>query len=237
MYKEKMLITSIDVDDHLCLKVSSIFKFFQQVSTNHCEKLNIGQKDTIDKGVCWVVTKMQFVIHKYPKMNDEVIVTTHPGVTNKFLFPRFYEMYDKKGNLLISGSSIWVLIDMNTRHVVLKPDLGKNIPGEKNKDDIEIPESITVQDELVKVEDRKVRYNDIDLNGHLNNTKYVDYIIDLNDREFYSQKMVKEIIINYDKEIRDGNVVSLLVNKDRSIVRGEVEGKTSFTALLIYGDR
>ena len=49
------------------------------------------------------------------------------------------------------------------------------------------------------VETRKVRYSDIDLNGHLNNTKYIDYIVDIHDSDFYKkglQKM-KRVLNNY----------------------------------------
>ena len=130
MHKEKVLVTSIDVDNHLNLKVSSIFKFMQMVSTNHSEELHIGQKDMIDQGICWVLIRMKVEIYKYPKMNDEIVVATHPGEIDRFLFPRFYEIYDKKGNLLIAGSSIWVLVNMSTRRVVVKPFEGRTFKGE-----------------------------------------------------------------------------------------------------------
>ena len=232
MYKEKVLITSNDVDNHLNLKVSSIFKFMQMVSTNHSEKLHIGQKDTIDVGMCWVITRMQVVIYDYPKLNDEIVVTTHPGEVNRFLFPRYYEIYDKKGKLLIAGTSIWVLIDMATRKLLTKPFEGRKFPVEKCKDDIALPEKVNNVD-YVKVEDRKVRYNDIDLNGHLNNTKYIEYIIDMKNKDFYDEYQVKSILVNYDKEIREGEVVSLFTHGDDDFyVRGEKEGSTCFSSYI-----
>ena len=230
MYKEKVLVTSIDVDNHLNLKVSSIFKFMQMVSTNHSEILNIGKKDTIDHGVCWVLIKMQVNIYKYPKMNDEIVVTTHPGEVNRFLFPRFYQIYDRKGNLLIAGSSVWVLVDMATRHVIVKPFEGRVFKGESSKDDIPLPERIDFKD-LPKFEDRKVRYCNIDLNGHMNNVSYIDFIIDTKNKEFYDKFQVESILINYDKEINEGQTVSIFEDgKEDFKVRGDVEGKTSFTA-------
>ena len=230
MHKEKVLVTSIDVDNHLNLKVSSIFKFMQMVSTNHSEELHIGQKDTIDQGICWVLIRMQVEIYKYPKMNDEIVVATHPGEIDRFLFPRFYEIYDKKGNLLIAGSSIWVLVNMNTRRVVVKPFEGRTFKGETCKDDIPLPEKIELG-ELPKYEDRKVRYNDIDLNGHLNNVKYIEYIVDTRSKEFYDEYQIESVIVNYDKEVREGQTITLYVDgKSDFQVKGEVEGKTSFSA-------
>ena len=76
MYREKLLITSNDVDDHLNLKVSSIFKFMQMVSTNHSEKIHVGQKDTIDVGMCWVITRMQVVIRRTSLWIEKLFVGT-----------------------------------------------------------------------------------------------------------------------------------------------------------------
>ena len=237
MYKEKVLITSIDVDNHLNLKVSSIFKFLQQVSTNHSEKIHIGKADTIAKGMAWVITRMKVEIYDYPKMNDEIVVTTHPGEVNRFLFPRFYEIYDRKGKLLVSASSIWVVIDMNTRRVLTKPFGDRKFPSESHKDDLPLPEKFLLTD-LTKFEDRKVRYNDIDLNGHLNNIKYIEYILDTKDINFYNKYMIKSINVAYEKEVKEGEYVALFTGGDKDFaVKGYVNEKTSFEAALEVTER
>ena len=237
MYKEKVLVTSSDVDNHLNLKVSSIFRLMQMVSTNHSEQLNVGQKDTIDKGICWVITRMKVEIYQYPKMNEEIVVTTHPGKINRFLFPRYYQIYDKKGHLLIAGCALWVLVDLNTRRLIAKPFEGKKFPEETNKDDIELPGKV-VDEELDKIEDRKIRYNDIDLNGHLNNTKYIEYIIDIKSKEFYDHRQVKSILMNYEKELKEGEVVSLYSKGENDFkVYGKKEGNICFASYIETAER
>ena len=236
MYKEKIKITSVDVDSRLNLRIPSIFKFFQQVSSNHSEILGVGKRDTIDKKMCWVITRFKVVIYDYPKLNDEIIVSTHPGETRKFLFPRYYQIFDKKGRLLVSASTIWLVLNAETRRVVTKPFGEHDFKAESSKYDIPLPEAISFEEELTKVEDRLVRYNDTDLNGHLNNTKYVDFILDTNNREFYNNHLLKEITISYDKEIRENQVVSIYRNNDKlnQIIRGKIEESTSFTSRLIF---
>lgn len=233
MYKEKIKITSIDVDNHLELKLSSIFKYFQQVSTNHSEIIHVGVHDTIDQGMCWVLSKMKVVIRRYPKINETITVATHPGETKKFLYPRYYHAYDAKGNLIISASSIWVVIDMNTRRLNTNPFPNNRFKGEVSKDDIELPASIICNSEFKEVDSRPVKYSDIDLNGHLNNTKYVEYIVDVKNKDYYDQYQIKSITLNYEKEIRCEDVVSLLINEDNyPIIKGQVNGNNCFTAQL-----
>ena len=236
MYKEKIKITSVDVDSNLNLRVPSIFKFFQQVSSNHSEKLGVGKSNTIDKNMCWIITRFKVEIYDYPKLNDEIIVSTHPGETNKFLFPRHYQIYDHKGNLLVSGCAIWLVLNQETRRIVTKPFGDNEFKAEHSKDDISLPTAIDVNDKLEEYEKRKVRYNDTDLNGHLNNTKYIDYILDVRDRGFYNNHLLKEIIISYEKEIKENQVVTISRNSDElnQFVRGTIDGNNSFTAHLIY---
>ena len=61
---------------------------------------------------------------------------------------------------------------------------------------------------------RTVGYSDIDANRHLNNSKYVDFIMDcfsLNDHEKYS---ITSIEVNYSKEALPGD--SITIYKDMS---------------------
>ena len=238
MYQEIIFVNSNDVDDHYDLKISTIFKYLQQVSTNHAELIGLGKKDTVDKGMFWVITRMKVVIHKMPKMLDTLKVTTHPGDTMLFVFPRFYQIYDQNDELCITASSSWVLLDINTHKVVMKPFSNDfSVPSETRPEDIPLPEKVNIST-LYKVEDRKVRYSDIDLNGHLNNTKYIDYIIDTHDIDFYKTHRVKEIIVNYEKEIKDKDIVSIYSdNQDVETVVGDVDNIHCFTAKITYENR
>ena len=238
MYQEKIFINSNDVDNHYELKISTIFKYLQQVSTNHSELLGLGKKDTVDKGMFWVITRMQVKILRLPHMLETVTVTTHPSDLMIFMFPRHYEIYDEKGELCIVGNAVWVLLDNNTHKVIMKPfGEGYTFKGETHPDDLKLPDRV-IYDNLSKVETRRVRYNDIDLNGHLNNTKYIDYIIDTHDINFYKKYRVKEILINYEKEIKNEDSVDIYTDGNLpEVIVGDVNGSHSFSAKVSYEDR
>ena len=238
IYQEKIFINSNDVDDHYDLKISTIFKYLQQVSTNHSELLGIGMKTTVDQGMFWVITRMHVKILKMPHMLETLTVTTHPGDLMMFIFPRYYEIYNETGELVIVASSAWVLLDNNTHKVVTKPyGDGFEYKGISLPEDLSLPGRVAAEN-LTKVEDRLVRYNDIDLNGHLNNTKYIDYIIDTHDIYFYKKYRVNEILINYEKEIKNGDSVTLFTDGNMpEIIVGDVNGNHSFSAKVTYIER
>ena len=109
--------------------------------------------------------------------------------------------------------------------------------GTSLDEDLPMPGKVTF-DNLSKIEDRSVRYNDIDLNGHLNNTKYIDYIIDTHDINFYKKYRVNEILINYEKEIKNGDRVAIFTDGNMpEIIVGDVENTHSFVAKITYAER
>ena len=237
MYKEKVLIVSTDVDNNLELRLSNLFKIMQVVASNHVATLKFSHRDLMKYNLLWVVIRMEVQIYRTPTLDEEILVTTHPGERKSFIFPRYFEIYDKKGNLIISVSSMWTLIDKETRRVMIKPEGTVEIKGEVNKDDLPLPLKVS-GDATKPVESREVKYTDIDLNGHLNNTSYIEYIINTHDNEFYKHHRIKSININYDKEIKPNSVVNLYTNGELpEVIKGDVDGVTHFTASLEYEER
>ncbi len=237
MYKEKVQITSNDVDQNLELKLSSLFKFLQATASNHAESIKVGHWELFEHNLLWVVLRMELKIYRTPILDEVITVGTHPGEARSFIYPRFFEVYDSKGKLIIAGSSMWAMIDKNTRHVVVKPQGIKSIPGTVDKDDLPLPVKVIGEAENIK-DTRKVKYSEIDLNGHLNNTQYVEFLLDTHEPEFYKSHRISGININYDKEIRSGQVVSMYSNdKDPEVIRGKVDDTEHFSALITYEKR
>lgn len=234
MYKENVTITSVDVDQNLELRLSNLFKYFQLVGSNHVKKLGASHQDLINHNVLWVVIRMDVKIFRMPKLDEEVVFMTHPGETRSFVFPRHFHVFDKKGNLIISSSSMWALMDKDTRKVVLKPEGLVKIKSESSKYDLPLPDKV-VGDAPSKIMTNKVRYTDIDLNGHLNNTSYIEFILNTHKPEFYKENKISSISINYDKEIRSTDEVTLCSNNSNpEIIKGNVGEFTHFAAKLEY---
>lgn len=238
MYQEKVFINSNDVDNHCELKISTIFKYLQQVATNHAEELGVGMEATTNHGMLWVITRMQVNIYKMPKLLETLTIKTHPGEAMIFIFPRFFEIYNEQGELVISASSTWALLDSSTHKIKMKPfSEDYSFTGEKWDSDLPIPEKVAIED-VYLVDDRKVRFSDIDLNGHLNNTKYIEYIIDTHDMNFYNKYRIKSILVNYEKEIRYNEEVRLYSSGNiPEVIIGDVDGKHCFASKIEYEER
>ena len=63
--------------------------------------------------------------------------------------------------------------------------------------------------ELGECESRCVRYSDLDINGHMNNCRYLDWVMDLLPSEFYQHHQPQEITLCYMTEIREKEEMQL----------------------------
>ena len=237
MLEKKYFIGSNDVDFNLDLKLSSLFKIMQDIAVEHAEKLGVGKKKTMDVGLNWVISRIKVEIYKTPKYQQTITVRTHPGKTIKFVFPRYFEIIDENDEVLIRASSTWLVIESASRKLSLNPFPNFELPGEEYETQITQPEKVGLFDSTL-VENRKVRFSDTDLNGHMNNTRYIDFITDIHDSAFYKNKRISKIIINYNKELKDNQTVSLYSSHSNpEFIKGEVEGNNIFTVEISYEDR
>lgn len=237
MYQKSYYIGSNDVDQFLELKLSSLFKLMQDISTEHAEVLDIGKANTLDKGLYWVITRMEVDIIDMPKYLQTVTLKTYPGDDLKFIFPRYYQLEDENGRILLRASSTWMVLNRSNHHPSLKPFDGKVLPSEHLEGELALPKKC-VSKEVNFIENRKVRYADIDLNGHLNNTKYIDYILDIHDSNFYKENRIKHFLINYDKELLDNYVLSLSSSLDNpEYIKGEINGTLCLEVNIDYDHR
>ena len=208
MYSKEFYIESSDVDSSLDLKLSSLMRMMQDVATEHAEKLKLGKKETIDVGKYWVISRYSISIEQMPKYTDTIKISTYPGEDNKFIYPRNFFVENKKGEKIIKASSLWLVLSKDSHRPILNPFPNTILKPEQYKDEEPRPNKIEAKNAYF-LEERKVRYSDIDLNGHLNNTKYIEYVMDLRDSGYYKEHEIKKITINYEKELMDGQSIKL----------------------------
>lgn len=144
----------------------------------------------------------------YPQCFDLVIIDTwRSGSKSCFAF-REFDIFDEKENIIGAATASAALIDTRTRKPIevpefirdqFAPDLGRAIQDNFEKLPV-----------LEKPENEKVfqvRINDIDLNNHVNNTSYMDWIVESLPKEILMDYIILEIEINYLAEVFYGESI------------------------------
>lgn len=230
-------VTSVDTDFNLDVKLSTLFSYFQEVSSLHSEVLGVGKGETIDKNLNWVIARFFVDVIKMPRYGDKIKIKTYPGSNNKLFFYRHYLITDMKDNVLVRANSVWLVVDATTHQLKRDPFAGYSLPIMKLDDELANPDKVEGKADNY-LYSRKVRYSDIDLNSHLNNIRYIELIQDSFDLEFYKANRIKSILINYNTEFKAGDEVKVYGSDSNPyIISGKKEDKEHFLAKLDFVKR
>lgn len=226
VYEQEFKLKASDTDLWRRLRLSVLFRMFQDISIAHTEALGAGRQKTLDRGALWVVTHMRLSVSRMPCYDEEIILKSWPGETMHVIFPRYYQIETKSGEVLVRGSSLWLLINRNGRGMVFPERLGVDIEGVRLGTEIPAPESLASPSELPETAERIVHYSETDLNGHMNNTRYLDWMDDLFSVDFHRSHMIRDLQINFVSEAAAGQAVELhwLLDSDTLFVKGCSKG-------------
>lgn len=190
------------------LRPSVLLRLIQEISIAHTEALGAGRAKTLDKGVLWVVARMKLEINRFPSYDENVTLESWAGKTMRVLFPRYYEMLDENGNRLVKASAIWLLMDEKTRRMAFPEEYGVEIPHLEKDIGISLPCGVALGPQKNK-KTFAVSYSQVDINGHMNNSKYVDEAEDLLGAEYLKNHEMTSLEIEYKSEIKLGQTVTL----------------------------
>ena len=208
IYEQSFTISDICVDRYGYVKPSTILYLAQEAAGQHCLELGTDY-DTLAKwNLFWAVTRHKVQITRLPKRGETITVETWPMPTTRVAYPRSMAAYDAQGDLLFQSVSLWVLMDMNTRAMVLPGKSGISVDGILRGTELEVPHSLMPKAAAASC-DRQVTYSCLDRNGHMNNTRYLDWVDDLLSSDFHASHTPREFTVCYLNEAREGQNIQL----------------------------
>ena len=235
VYERDYRIKSSDADAKQRLRISRMFTILQEVSIEHTTELKMGRDMTLDRGLLWIVTLQQASITRMPEYDEPVHIATWPGNTMHILFPRYYRITDAAGNTLIEASALWALMDQKTRRVVFPELFGVKTRGVHTGKEIPLPAAPKAP-AAAEESAFTVPYSYVDLNGHMNNTRYFELAEDRMPKAFHARPVVG-IQTEYAREAREGDTILLKseTTADAFLLSGEQDGAKLFRLSLTYG--
>ena len=178
VFTQEYRLRNADVDYKRRLRLSALAAMFQETSIAHTERLGMGHETTLDRGLLWVITLQRTEILRLPVYDETVRLETWAGKTMHVFFPRYYRMLAEDGSVLVEASAFWGLMDQNTRRLVFPAEHRVMIPAVMTGAEPPLPRVPKGGPASVSRE-FTVPYSYLDLNGHMNNTRYYDLAMDL----------------------------------------------------------
>lgn len=212
----------MDFDRYGRIQPFALFDMCQDVATVHAEEIGLSRDVVISRGVFWAVVRQKLEIVKEPRHFQKVTVRTWPHTLTRVSFLRDFFITDEGGDLLAKATSEWVLVDLETRKFASVKDFFDI--SEEELDDARAFERKPRKLPNFEEGNRPVvqvvpSYADLDLNGHVNNAKYADFVVNaLNPGE---EGRMKSIQIDYRQEVVPGVPVAMHTLVEDGAVRAK----------------
>ena len=212
VYGYKSSINVYNVDMNRKARPAGILREMQQCGSRQMADQRPSYDELLDKGQALMLSRLDMVIPQEVCLDEEIEVFTWPCPSVRATFLRNY-LVRKNGETAAMISSQWTLVNSETRKIMKVEDVDFSnytmdeyvdvMPGSKfkiSREDAEVLETVG---------QKTVRLSDVDYNGHMNNTNYVDMLCDYIPELTVGTHRVTAMRIHFSKEAPLGETIDI----------------------------
>jgi len=162
--------------------LATICNYLQEAASLHAEQLGFSKTNFESEGenISWVLTRMCVRMQRYPKWEEVVTVATWPCGGRKITANRDFELF-VGGEAIGVATTEWMIIDLATRKLVSVPQRVYDLSDTDRPRSIPEHQFAKLRWDCRTVSDAvrfRARRSDIDLNGHVNNVHYIEWLME-----------------------------------------------------------
>ncbi|MDR0319171.1 MAG: hypothetical protein LBH81_00305 [Rickettsiales bacterium] len=205
----------------------------QSVAGDHAEELGVGMSFCVKNNLAWVALFFHVDIARMPAGQEEIAIETWPSQRDNLRTVRDYLIKDAAGEILVRATSQWVMIDIEKRRPAA---LAGRLP------EFDLDGSRALETPFDKFPDFapdfsetvKPRYDDFDINQHVNNAVYAVWATEALGTEFRAKHRLRGISLNFKKEIpMDGAGVQVETLREGLKTRHRIASGESINAYVV----
>ncbi|MCK4879858.1 MAG: hypothetical protein KAS82_04325 [Bacteroidales bacterium] len=211
IFTKEFLISSYDLNPKGQARLTTMANFFQEVAYHHASELGLGYDDMKSRKTTWVLSRMRIHMKRYPVWNDRIKLETWPSGAERLFALRDFRVLDSKGEVIGMASTAWLIIDLDTHRLIRPKEILDQFQMivhdvkmfEKSLDKIAIP------GETERLNQHTVAFSDLDIVGHVNNVKYMEWCIDATTSAVNAEQEIRELEINFNHEALFGDRIGI----------------------------
>lgn len=227
IFECSLRVDAHDADSAGRLKVSSVFNHIQNAAAIHAERLGAGITEVLGQGLFWVLSWAKLEFTSLPRFGDDFSVKTWPKCRHKRFFIRDFLFSHNNGAIFCRATTAWLLVDMKTKKAVSAQRLGEGIPHQEEEHALSCyPERLRAERDGRALFTRQIRYSDLDLNRHVNNARFTEFLMDCYPAAHHRHHRLKAMTVAFVAEAKDGDMLEFSLAEELDDgSRGFIEGR------------
>ncbi|MGL5682275.1 MAG: acyl-[acyl-carrier-protein] thioesterase [Marinifilaceae bacterium] len=176
---------------------------FNDVAEMQTVKFGVDAPSLIKEGMTWMLHRLHLKLNRFPHKGEIITIDTWPSGSDRLFALRDYRVTDAQRNILVEGTSEWMLVDMVRRRPMRLTEKIIAMRDSANVAKIKMDYLIDRDTEVITNQGRPfiASYDNIDFNGHVTQASYVSWITNALPFHFLSKRSLCEMEIIYEHEI------------------------------------
>jgi acyl-ACP thioesterase len=217
----------------------AICRYLQEAAGNHAVKLGFTSEAMTQHGQMWVLSQLSLRMSSYPRGQERILIETWPvyrGSTVRGY--RSFTLRDCQGNILGLASSMWLLLNKETRRPLRLPaTLAEFVSPGHEPEFLHAPASADFSGAPQAMREFEIRGSDIDWNLHVNNVSYLEWALETLPAEMRLRNKIVELDISFLAEGKYGSSIEAecfaVANEDATFLHKIVERENKQTLALL----
>ncbi|XP_066348004.1 palmitoyl-acyl carrier protein thioesterase, chloroplastic-like [Miscanthus floridulus] len=230
-YQQTLVVRSYEVGPDKTATLETVLNLLQETALNHVWMSGLlgdgfgATHGMIRNNLIWVVSRMHVQVDQYPIWGEVLDIDTWVGSSGKNGMRRDWLIRGRNsGDVFVRATSTWVMMNKVTRRLSKMPEevRGEIAPWFIDRHAIqdEATEKIVKLDSnaMYVDSDLKPKRSDLDMNHHVNNVKYVRWMLETLPDHFLQQNQLSSITLEYRKECGSSDVVQSICQPDEDSI-------------------
>jgi len=211
LFSREFSISSFDLNPRGQARLTAMANFFQELAYHHANQLGFGYSDMKERNTTWALSRMRIRMDKYPVWDDTIRMETWPSGVDKLLALRDFRIWNSWGEKIGVASTAWLILDLETHRLIRPKDALEHFKLIVHPEQVfeEPLEKIEISEALSFLNLRRVVFSDLDIVGHVNNVKYMEWCIDALSKRNESEREIREFEINFSQEALFGDEIEI----------------------------
>ena len=200
-------VRSSEIDYRGQATLPALVSYMHEAAWDNTVVLGISMYDLLKQDMTWVLQRMRVEMFRYPKHSEQVTVETWASGRERIFLYRDFRLYGAERELLGQATSVWLVMDTVKRQLVSLPGFITDLEVVPTQEPLPFAKGkLPILHEAIYEQQTPVRWHDIDLNRHVTNTRYLQWLLDTLPTDIL-EKQLREVDIIYKAESILGDTV------------------------------
>jgi medium-chain acyl-[acyl-carrier-protein] hydrolase len=200
VWTEIFPVHTYELDPELRLSIPALAGFLQEAAGHNAHAQGYSFLQLLEKNLTWMLSRLRLRLRELPGWKAQLTVQTWPSGLERLFALRDFRILEGERAIGVATSA-WLMLDLQSRRLV-RPESFRDWqeiihPERSVAVGLEKLPGVDGSEPPLQERELPVRYADLDINLHVNNTRYVEWLLEAVPLEILRDRRLAELDIDF----------------------------------------